>query len=188
MISFKKLFGTTPEVETARALYTATIIAGRQPHFYLELEVPDTAEGRFEMLAICAFLVLHRLKNIEGAKDLSQAYFDVMFDDVDANLRELGVGDLSVGKKIKKLAQSFYGRIRAFETGLGNADDTELCETLARTLYRDMEPSRQSLKRIAAYMRDEVENLEQQDDEAMLAGVITFLSPSNTGNENGQGT
>lgn len=186
VFSLRKLFRQSPEVEIARALYATTILAARRSEFYLRLEVPDTAEGRFEMLAICAFLVLHRLKHIEDAKDLSQAYFDVMFDDIDANLRELGVGDLSVGKKVKKLAESFYGRIKAFETGLAEENDTHLRETLLRTLFRDSTPSSEAVRSIAAYMRAEAENLNQQENTSLLTGNVSFLAQVQGRGEQGE--
>ena len=94
----------------------------RKPDFYRTAGVPDTVQGRFEMIALHMFLVLHRLKQEGGTgTDLAQNLFDLMFQDMDRNLRELGTGDLAVGKRIKTLAKELYGRIAAYEKGL-NAD------------------------------------------------------------------
>ena len=102
--------------------------------------------------------------------------FDIMFEDIDSNLRELGVGDISVGKKVKRLAESFYGRIKAYEEALAANDNNELCRTLARHPYRNMEPAELNLERLARQIRDEDAHLAAQDMAALLSGKITFCS------------
>jgi cytochrome b pre-mRNA-processing protein 3 len=185
VFSLRSLFGTTPETETARTLYAETIHAARRTAFYREMDVPDTAEGRFELLALMAFLVLRRLKTEAAAKDVSQAYFDVMFDDIDSNLRELGVGDISVGKKVKKLAESFYGRIKAYEEALAAADDDLLCQALLRFPYRNTEPAMSKVRCLAAQVRAEAAHLAPQDTATMLSGDIRFAPIAETAGEGG---
>ena len=90
MFKIRNPFKTRKELDIAHTLYTNTVIAARDPHFFTAWQVPDTPEGRFEILALTAFLVLKRLKVDQANKDIAQAYFDIMFEDIDANLRELG--------------------------------------------------------------------------------------------------
>ena len=174
MFSLRSLFRTPPETQTAQTLYAATIHAARRPDFYTVLGVPDTPEGRFEILALMAFLLLRRLKSEDAAKDVSQAYFDVMFDDIDSNLRELGVGDISVGKKVKKLAESFYGRIKAYEEALAAPADDMLGHALTRYPYRGAEPAQAHITTLSAYVRDADADLAAQDVARLLDGHVTF--------------
>lgn len=113
------LFKTAKWRGQARLLYTTISAVSREPALYLTLGVPDTVEGRFESLSLHVCLVLRRLKALPPpALDVSKDIVDLFFADLDAALRELGVGDLSVGKKIKVLAQAFYGRAKALEGAL----------------------------------------------------------------------
>ena len=91
------------------ALYTAAVAAARDPSFYATLLVPDTLDGRFDLVALHAFLLIHRLRSA-SRPDLSQAVFDAMFSDMDNNLRELGVSDLRVGKRVRAMWEAFHGR------------------------------------------------------------------------------
>ncbi len=184
VFSLRSILKPNAETELARALYAETILAARRTVFFNEGGVPDTPEGRFEMVALTAFLVLQRLKQIEGAQSLSQKYFDVMFDDIDSNLRELGVGDLSVGKKVKKLAESFYGRIKAYESGLNATGNEILCAALTRNVFRHTETAPEIVAKMAAYMRDEAEALSEQDDKSIQQGTISFTGPQMGKGEN----
>ncbi len=125
------------------ALYAAVSVASRQPGLYLSLNIPDTVEGRFESLGLHLSLVLRRLKQLPApALDISKDLIDHFFQDLDGSLRQLGVGDLSVGKKIKILAQAFYGRAKALEAALSNqpgSDKAEIKEdSLALVLARNV--------------------------------------------------
>ena len=115
---WNKLFRRPQNDDAAYRLYRAVSEQARRAEFYRHAGVPDTVESRFEMVALHAFLAMHRLKQGgDGAKALGQRFFDVFFDDLDQTMREMGVGDLSVGKKVKKVASSFYGRILEIGTG-----------------------------------------------------------------------
>ena len=102
--------------DSARLLYAAVVARAREPVFYTRFRVPDSLDGRFDMIALHAFLVLRRLKE-EGADGaaLGQALFDVIFSDMDRSLREMGAGDLGVGRRVKRMARGFYGRIAAYD-------------------------------------------------------------------------
>lgn len=140
------------------AIYGEIVAQARQPVFYAELGVPDTLEGRFEMIVLHAFLYLHRLKNEpEEIKDVAQRVFDLMFADMDRNLRELGVGDLSVPKKIKKMAQAFYGRTAAYDAALAEGA-AALAEAVRRNVF-DNAADADDAATIAAYMKEAADAL-----------------------------
>lgn len=133
-----KLFGRNIHADAAHALYGAAVARARAPVFYADLGVPDNLEGRFEMISIHVFLVLHRLKQEAGAGELGgplgQALFDLMFADMDRNLREMGAGDLGVGRRVKTMAAAFYGRIRAYDGGL-DGGEAVLAEAISRNVF-----------------------------------------------------
>ena len=145
----------------------------RHPIFFSEYGVPDTLDGRFELVCLHAFLYLHRLKSERPlASPVCQAFFDRMFADFDSALREMGTSDLRVGKHIKRMAQAFYGRIRAYEEGLAG-DDSLLDAALARNLFGtvcDPPPT----GTMAAYMRQAASELHRQPTAELLAGCISF--------------
>ncbi len=183
MFNLKNLFKPNAEANAAHGLYASTVLAGRDPVFFSQWGVPDTAEGRFEALSMVAFLALRRLKAPPLPSSLGQAYFDIMFEDIDSNLREMGVGDISVGKKVKKLAESFYGRIKAYEAGLDANDDAALTVALQKFLFRGVAPSAETLAAACGYMRTQAQHLADQHDDQLSKGRISFtqaesLSPS----------
>ncbi|MGE5539838.1 MAG: ubiquinol-cytochrome C chaperone family protein [Gemmatimonas sp.] len=164
----------------ARHLYGAAVRQARAPELFGPGGVPDTVEGRFEALALHGFLILHRLKS-EGAagRALAQAYFDTMFEDMDRNLREIGIGDLSVGKRIKLLAENFYGRIKSYEDGL---DDGTLEAAIGRNLLSESAAGTSTgaspyAAAVAAYVRREVAGLAAQPFAELAAGRISFGKP-----------
>ena len=147
----------------ARALYKGLVAQARQPGFYRDGGVPDSVDGRFELIALHAFLVLHRLKADPGDTEaLGQALFDVMFLDMDQSLRELGAGDLGVGPRVKRMAQGLYGRIAAYEAGLsgpGAEQGAELEAALRRNLFGTVTPEPEQLRAMASYLRGAVDAL-----------------------------
>ena len=116
----------------ADRLYAEMVDRARSRRFFAELGVPDTPEGRFEMIALHVALLLRRLR-AEGAAGaaLAQALFDLMFADMDAALRELGVGDLGVGRQVKRLAGQFYARLAGLDRALGDGRPEALAAALA---------------------------------------------------------
>lgn len=156
-------FKSNPQDSNARILYERVVSQARQPGFYRDCGVPDTVDGRFELIALHAFLVLHRLKAEPGdTEDLGQALFDVMFQDMDQSLRELGAGDLGVGPRVKRMAQGLYGRIAAYEAGL-EGPEGELETGLKRNLFGTATPEPGQVQAMAAYLRDAVDALTQWD-------------------------
>jgi cytochrome b pre-mRNA-processing protein 3 len=160
----------------AEALYGSLVDQARQPAFYATLGVPDTVDGRFEMVALHVFLVLHRLKAEPATEDFRQALFDTMFADMDRSLREMGVSDLSVGRHVKNMAKGFYGRVAAYESGLADAQDAALGEAIRRNVYGTL-PASPDVGPLVAYLRANVAALAAQDAGDILAGQPRFVEP-----------
>lgn len=168
--------------DDARAIYERVVAAARQPSFYLDLGVPDTPDGRFDMISLHAFLVLRRLRRErERTEDLGQAVFDLMFFDMDQNLREMGVGDLGVGRMVKSLATAFYGRAEAYEKGLDADDPGALVEALGRNVYRHGAPERYRLSALAAYVAAADAALAETALDAIMTGRFAFPAPPTKG-------
>jgi cytochrome b pre-mRNA-processing protein 3 len=158
----------------AYAAYTSIVEQARSPDFFVRLEVPDTLDGRFEMIALHMFLVLNRLKaEHEATEDFAQALFDAMFADLDRGLREMGASDMGVGKRVKEMAAGFYGRIAAYEKGL-EGDDQTLTEALKRNLYGTVQPRVETVAGMLRYMRRQARNLAGQPLEAFVSDHIKF--------------
>lgn len=170
---FKALFRKDPSFEAGRALYAAAVEQARQPALYRDFRSPDTVEGRFEQVALHVYLVMRRLKGDEAAKKASQGLFDVMFQNMDDSLRELGVGDLQVGKKVRKLAENFYGRIGVYEAALKeDASPDALGAALARNVY-GVEAS-EDADALASYVRAADAFLARQPAARIANGVVAF--------------
>lgn len=175
---WKRIFGRSRDEDTPYVLYGLLVGQARSAAFYRDMGVPDTAEGRFEMVALHVFLALRRLRACgEAGKELGQKLFDVMFDDMDQTLREMGVGDLSVGKKIKAMASSFYGRMQAYDEGLAGMDDGKLEAALRRNILPETATSRANAAALAMYVRRAEGSLAAQPLSDVMAGRIVFTPP-----------
>lgn len=158
--------------ERAWALYGQVVQRARRPALYSELGVPDTVEGRFEMIQLHVALLTLRLRETTSrGRPLAQALFDVMMTDMDRSLRELAVGDLSVGKYIKRMAQSFYFRLQHLE----RSDPTApaLVHMLERNIYPGQPDASAKATRLAAALAREAEHLWQVPEDELLAGRLT---------------
>jgi cytochrome b pre-mRNA-processing protein 3 len=160
----------------ATRAYAGVVKQARRREFFTFYGVPDTLDGRFELVCLHAFFYLHRLKGAADAAPVGQVFFDTMFIDFDRSLREIGTGDLSVGRQVKRMAEAFYGRIRAYEDGLAG-DDAALGAALARNRYGTAAAADDRLVRAAAYLRREAANLAGQPAAALLAGTVAFGAP-----------
>src|SRR5574340_1791889 len=121
MIALDRLLGRRKVDEAAHQLYISVVEQARRSEFYLELAVPDSLDGRFDLLTLHMFLLLNRLgQGGRAFRGLGQALFDLMFADMDQSLRELGVSDTAVGGRVKAMARAFYGRVAAYEPGLAD--------------------------------------------------------------------
>ena len=118
---------------TIETIYGMIVTQTREPVFYRDLAVPDTVDGRFDLLVLHLWMVLGRLKAFEGGTELSQALFDRFCADMDDNLREMGVGDLTVPKRMQAFGEAFYGRIAAYDFALTGGE-----EPLAQALCKNI--------------------------------------------------
>ncbi|MBV8650972.1 MAG: ubiquinol-cytochrome C chaperone family protein [Alphaproteobacteria bacterium] len=173
-MSLATLFRRNPHRDAAMMLYHGIVEQARRPDFFAAYGVPDTLDGRFELIALHEFLVLGRLKQ-EHARTakLAQELFDTFFADMDRALRELGVGDLAVGKHVKRMATAFYGRIVSYERGLAG-DDAVLGEALARNLFGTVSPRSGDLATLSAYVRQAAASLAAQPIHDLMAGAVRF--------------
>jgi len=140
----ERLFGRRPGDEVT-ALYAAIVDRGRAPHWYLEGQVPDTVDGRFDMIAAVLALVLLRLEEEAEGTAPSTHLAERFVDDMDAQLREIGIGDIVVGKHIGRMMSMLGGRLGAYRAGLAEGD---LAPALVRNLYRGTEPAPEALAHV----------------------------------------
>lgn len=164
--------------DKAQALYGAIMRQVREPALYAELGVPDTFDGRFDALVLHVALVLRRLRAAgPGGKDLAQAVFDAMFRDMDIVLRERGVADLSVGRKIREMAEAFYGRAKAYEAALAEAGDEALANALHRNVYRGSPGAGDRPQAFAHYVRAADRALAETPFELLSEGGLRMPAP-----------
>ena len=167
------------------ALYGAIVAQARLATFYTSYGVADTVEGRFELIVLHLVLMLHRLARDSGAdepaghplaSDVGQRLFDAFCHDLDGNLREMGVGDLAVPKKMRRFGEAFYGRLGAYRAALAVADDRELEKALARNIF-GVDGVDEQAARLARYARATARQLDAEVEDALLAGKMIFPSP-----------
>ncbi len=173
---FKRFFSTASKANRAIAdgVYAEIVAMARQPWLYSRWNAPDTPLGRFEMLSLAMFLFLHRIKGQGAAANaLGQELADAFFLDVDHSLRELGIADMGVPKRMKKLTRMFYGRVASYEAAIDAGNVGELAAALARNVRPDT-PEWPEAAELAAYMMRARTSLAQQPLEALLAGRLTF--------------
>ena len=158
------------------SLYTAAVTAARDPFLYDTLAVPDTLDGRFDLVCLHAFLLVRRLqREPEPGPALAQAVFDAMFSDMDVTLREMGVGDLSVGRRVRAMWEAFNGRAHAYETALALGDAAALEAALVRNVWRGAPPSPGCAESLVRLVRAQAAGLDGQPFAALSAGEAHFL-------------
>ncbi len=176
-MSVFQLFRRAREPEPARKLYDAAVARARDPGFYTACGVPDSVDGRFELVVLHVHLLLRRLKaetqDRPAADVLGQELLDTLFADMDGSLREMGVGDLSVGPKVKRMAQAFYGRVAAYDGGLAQSPEV-LAGALRRNLYGTVQPQAAAVDAVAGYIRDAVGRLSRCPVTELSAGIADF--------------
>ncbi len=164
---------------SAADLYDRIVAQARLERFYADWGVPDTRDGRFEMIGLHAALVMRRLR-AEGrpGQELAQALFDVMFVDMDRSLREIGVGDLSVGKYVKSMAQTFFARAQALDGPLADGDTAGVVAVLARNVYvTGATPSDGAVLALARYLIAQWAALQRQAGPRLLEGALDLAPP-----------
>lgn len=171
--------------EAARGLYEAIVAQARQPGFYTEAGVPDSIDGRFELLALHSFLLFYRLRADRPAtEDLSQRLFDIMAFHLDQSVRESGTGDLGSARRLKAMGEALMGRYRAYEAALTADEPGALDAALARNLYGTVSgPDPLQVAAMAAYVRRESRALAMQSLPALQTGQVAFGAPPEPASE-----
>lgn len=170
------LFAAAPLKPQAHALYLDVVAQARQPFLYEGYGVPDTLDGRFDALLLHLFLLLHRLKRAPdpAVQGLARTVMEIFIADMDRTLREMGVGDTGVGKRIKHMAAALLGRLNAYEESM---DDPAAFECAVwRNVYREAPESREAAARLARYACACLKALEAQDTREVAAGRIRFVN------------
>ena len=157
-------------------LYGAAVAAARDPYLYAALGVPDTLDGRFDLVGLHASLLIRRLRHApEPGAALAQAVFDAMFADMDINLRELGVGDMTIGKRVRAMWEAFHGRASAYEAALDQSDNAMLAKAIARNLWRGDPAPEGAAAALARLMRAQDAHLSTQPMARLRLGEVGFL-------------
>lgn len=164
----------TPSRGTIEAIYGMIVAQAREPLFYQGLGVPDTVNGRFDMVVLHLWMVLRRLRAAGTGASLAQALFDKFCDDMDDNLREMGVSDTTVPRKMKAFGEAFYGRGMAYDKAL-EAGGPALAQALARNILNSDEGA--AGEPLAAYVRRTIAALEAVADDAVADGRFGFQAP-----------
>jgi cytochrome b pre-mRNA-processing protein 3 len=172
---FRSLFRRDPRRDLIAALYARVADAARQPGLYADLGVPDTVEGRFEALSVHMVLALRALRRKpDPAGDVARDLTDAFFRDLDASLREMGVGDTAVPKRMKTLAEAFYGRAGVYDAALDAGDETALAAALGRNVRGSDAPA----QGLARYVLAADRRLASATAEAFLADGPRFPAPA----------
>ncbi|MDH2345535.1 MULTISPECIES: ubiquinol-cytochrome C chaperone family protein [unclassified Bradyrhizobium] len=161
---------------TIEAIYGMIVTQAREPIFYRDLGVPDTVNGRFDLLLLHLWLLLRRLRTVQGAPqqgatELSQALFDRFCEDMDDNLREMGIGDQTVPKRMRAFGEAFYGRVQAYDQAMdggGEALASAICKNILNGAGMDQ------ARRLAAYARASEADLGRTGEAALLGASFKF--------------
>src|SRR5262245_7773089 len=154
------LFRRSSRQDTISALYGTIVAQARLPCFYREYGVPDTVNGRFDLLVLHLAIVLDRLAEGSELRAMGQALFDRFCEDMDDNLREIGIGDLSVPREMQRIGEAFYGRAQAYRSALASEGDDVAAPA-----------------RLAAYIREAVRGLAAQQPADFLRGKLRMADP-----------
>ncbi|GHB36612.1 ubiquinol-cytochrome c chaperone [Pseudovibrio japonicus] len=162
---------------SVKTTYERIVAQARLPVFYEHYGIPDTSEGRFEMIVLHAFCVFHRLRGEDkAARKFAQAVFDYFFQDMDQSMRELGIGDEGVRKRVRIMVESFYGRTSSYMDALDNKDNDALFEAFVRNIYGERGEA-VAIRALVHYMNDAVEGLAALSTKQILAGDVKFVAP-----------
>lgn len=159
------LFRKTVAPEAVEDAYRSIVAQSRQPKFYAEWGVEDTVTGRFDMVSLHLALYLYRLKNEQGAKEFTQALVDLFFKDMDHSIRELGVTDLGVPGRVKKMGNVFYGLVAALDPAIDSALPANVEAVLVRNVYGE---TNAGAGQLASYLIDESRRLADEPTATLI--------------------
>ena len=174
-----KYFRRNPRIRNIDKLYGAIVAQSRCVAFYTGYGIPDSIEGRFDVIVLHLVLLLAHLDRlVPSARDLGQDLFDRFCRDLDANLREMAVGDLAVPKRMRQFGEAFYGRQAAYLAALDGDDGRALEKALARNIFHGVQGDNEAgPRRLARYARALVRQFEVHDQAALLRGAVALPDP-----------
>lgn len=177
---FSWLFSSSKSKKTAYKLYGKLVDQAREPVFYTVYGVQDTIDGRFDMIVLHLFIVERRLSvEGDGTAVIRRQLQEAMFSDMDRSLRELGVGDMGIGKEVKKMGVAWFGRLKAYASALDEDDPrAALTVALSRNLYRCEEGNAPMAERMADYVISNSKKLAGYTVEDVLNLQFTFAPPA----------
>jgi len=170
MSFLNKIFSRENPNLAMRPLYDAIVKEGRRPDWYIKGDVPDTLDGRFDMIATIFCLVLFQLEKVDGREQQTAWLTEHFVTDMDGQLRQIGIGDMVVGKHIKRMMGALGGRLGAYREAF--LPDGDLDQALVRNLYRGEAPPETSLDFVTSSLREFHSRLEKCDVEAIVAGQL----------------
>ncbi len=153
MEALHSFFSGGSQKREAQELYIALVQQSRKAFFYTDCAVPDTLDGRFDIILLHVWLELAKLRAVHGEKasyHTSRLLLEALFDDMDRSLREMGVGDMGVGKRVKVMSKAAYGRLEAYTAAAGSPG--LLADALKRNVYRGTEVTPQALQALVHYV------------------------------------
>jgi len=169
-------FRQSAEARTIASLYGMIVAQARQPSFYADFGVPDTVQGRFDLIVLHPVLLLRRLDRTgDGGRLLGQRLFDAFCCDLDGNLREMGIGDLAVPKHMQRFGEAFYGRQATYLAALDASDAGDFENALARNILENGPLGRSA--ELARYARSAARELDAQEQDALIRGELSFPNP-----------
>lgn len=165
---------------TISALYGAIVAQARSADFYQSYRVPDTVNGRCDMIMLHVFLFFRRMNRDDAGhhRAIGQAVFDRFCQDMDDNLREMGIGDLKVPKQMLKIGEAYYGRANAYEDAIAAPGDRALAAALSRNVYQNEAGISSEANRLERYVRAAIEQLQAQDAAVIAAGRVSWPEPA----------
>lgn len=170
MSLFQRIFGETKQRAPLQPLYAAVVAKGREPAWYREGQVPDTIDGRFDMIAAILSLVLLRLEQEgEGGKGPSILLTEIFIDDMDGTLRQIGIGDYVVGKHVGRMMGAVAGRLTALRAG---REEGSLTPAVTRNIFHEAPPSEAAVAFVAGGLERFATALDAVPVETMLAGAL----------------
>ncbi len=171
---FRRLFGKNPHAKGIELLYGKIMAHIRNPVFYTMRKVPDTLDGRFDLLALHVFLVVRRIKDEAGGGEMARLLPEKMLGEIDRALREHGISDMGVPRRVKTMGRAFLGRATAYENALNAADREKLEDVLRRNLFSDAEVGQSVIGGFAGYVLAAEAHLNGLAYDDISSGKVSF--------------